>query len=172
MFCDLNRTDLARDRNQLHMLKTSHTKSRWAIAAALLALSTSKGHAPSHSVDWYKIAGGAGTSTGGIFQVSGTVGQTDANVGLSGGGYSLTGGFASIISVQQTTGLPNLSICHSGNSIIVSWPNNNQCRLLQTADLAGGNWTTSLYSITTVNGTNSITLNSPAGNLFFRLISP
>ena len=31
--------------------------------------------AQSYSIDWYKIAGGGGTSTGGTYQVSGTIGQ-------------------------------------------------------------------------------------------------
>jgi hypothetical protein len=41
--------------------------------------------------------------------------------------------------------------------------------LQQNSNLAGGSWTTSGYSITTSNGTNSITVNPPTGNLFFRL---
>ena len=43
------------------------------------------------SVDWYKIAGGGGTSTGGTYQVSGTIGQPDASGAMTGGNYSLTG---------------------------------------------------------------------------------
>jgi hypothetical protein len=39
------------------------------IAGLLLALP--KVHAQSYSIDWYKIAGGGGTSTGGVYQVSG-----------------------------------------------------------------------------------------------------
>ena len=34
--------------------------------------------AQSYSIDWYKIAGGGGTSTGGVYSVSGTIGQNDA----------------------------------------------------------------------------------------------
>jgi len=30
------------------------------------------------SIDWYKIAGGGGTSTGGVYSASGTIGQPDA----------------------------------------------------------------------------------------------
>src|ERR1035437_2294046 len=32
----------------------------------------------SYSIDWYKIAGGGGSSTGGVYAVSGTIGQPDA----------------------------------------------------------------------------------------------
>jgi hypothetical protein len=63
-----------------------------------------------YSIDWYKVAGGAGTSTGGVHAVSGTIGQPDAGTAMTGGSYSLTGGFWSLMSVVQTPGLPNLTI--------------------------------------------------------------
>jgi len=44
----------------------------------------------SYSIDWYKIAGGGGTSTGATYQVIGTIGQPDASGAMSGGNYSLT----------------------------------------------------------------------------------
>jgi hypothetical protein len=65
------------------------------------------GLAQQYSIDWYKIAGGGGTSTGGTYQVSGTIGQPDASGAMTGGNYSVTGGFWSLISVVQTAGLPN-----------------------------------------------------------------
>ena len=144
-------------------------KARCAIATLLLALTALTAHAQSYTIDWYKIAGGGGTSTGGTYQVSGTIGQQDAGANMSGGNYSLTGGFWSLISVVQTAGLPNLSIAHSGNSVIVSWPNTGSCTLQQNNNLAGGSWTTTGYTINMSNGTNSITITSPTGNLFFRL---
>src|SRR6516164_4620415 len=49
--------------------------------------------AQNYSIDWYKIAGGGGTSTGGTYQVSGTIGQPDASGAMTGGNYSITGGF-------------------------------------------------------------------------------
>src|SRR5664279_1097539 len=53
----------------------------------------------SYSIDWYEIAGGGGTSTGGTYAVSGTIGQSDAGGAMSGGPvtgtnyYSVNGGF-------------------------------------------------------------------------------
>ena len=130
-------------------------------------------HAQSYSVDWYKIAGGGGTSTGGTYQVSGTIGQPDASGAMTGGSYSLTGGFWSLINVVQTTGAPTLSITHSGNSVIVSWPTPSASwTLQQNGNLAGGSWATSGYLVSTNGGINSITITSPAGNLFFRLSNP
>ena len=89
---------------------------------------------------------------------------------MTGGNYSLTGGFWSLISVVQTTGLPDLVIARAGNSVTVSWPATGSYTLQQNANLASATgWTTSSYTINTTDGTNSITITSPPGNLFFRL---
>ncbi len=131
------------------------------------------GFAQSYSIDWHKISGGGGTSTGGTYAVNGTIGQPDAGGPMTGGSYSLTGGFWSLISVVQTPGLPNLTITFVGpNSVKVSWPDIGTYTLQQNSNLAGGSWTTSGYTITTSNGTNSITITPPTGNLFFRLKNP
>ena len=128
------------------------------------------GFAQQYTIDWHKISGGGGTSTGSVYSVSGTIGQSDASGAMSGGNYSLTGGFWSLISVVQTAGLPTLSVTHSGNTVTVSWPATGSYTLQQNGNLAAsGGWTTSGYSISTANGTNSITLTSATGNLFFRL---
>ena len=129
--------------------------------------------AQQYSIDWYKIAGGGGISTGATYQVTGIIGQPDASGAMTGGIYSLTGGFWSLISVVQTAGLPNLSISQSGNSVIVSWPNTGNYTLQQNADLAlSSGWVPTGYQINTANGTNSITITSPTGRLFFHLSPP
>jgi hypothetical protein len=141
------------------------------LAGLLLALPTL--HAQSYSVDWHKIAGGGGTSTNSQYAVSGTIGQPDASLAMSGGQYSVTGGYWSLINVVQTPGAPTLYVTSSGNTVTVSWPNTGSYSLQQNANLAvPGGWTTSGYTITTANGTNSISITSPTGNLFFRLSSP
>ena len=53
------------------------------IAGLLLELSSL--HAQTYSIDWYKIAGGGGTSTGGTYAVSGTIGQPEAGGPLTNG---------------------------------------------------------------------------------------
>jgi hypothetical protein len=130
-----------------------------------------RGNAQSYSIDWYKIAGGGGTSTSGVFSVSGTIGQPDAGVAMSGGNFSVSGGFWSLIAVVQTAGAPLLTITHSGNSVIISWPSPSTGFVLQqNSNLATTNWTTS--GVISDDGTNkSITITSPTGNLFFRLQS-
>jgi hypothetical protein len=137
-----------------------------------LLLAVAAIHAQQFSVDWYKIAGGGGTSTGGTYQVSGNIGQPDASGAMTGGSFSVTGGFWSLISVVQTAGVPNLVITHVGNSVVISWPNTGSYTLKQNASLTTTNWVTSGYPITTADGTNRITIGSPAGQLFFRLSAP
>jgi hypothetical protein len=130
----------------------------------------------SYTVDWYKIAGGGGTSTGGpvtgtnYYSVSGTIGQPDASGAMTGGNYSLTGGFWSLVDVVQTPGAPTLYISHSGNTVTVCWQAVSGWNLIQSGNLTTpmGSWSAS-SGITTSNGTNAITLTPPVGNLFFRL---
>jgi hypothetical protein len=127
--------------------------------------------AQSYTIDWYKIAGGGGTSTNGQYSVSGTIGQPDAGVAMSGGNFSVSGGFWSLITVVQTAGAPLLTITHFGNSVIISWPSPSTGFVLQqNSNLATTNWTTS--GVISDDGTNkSITITSLTGNLFFRLQS-
>src|ERR1039457_5991696 len=121
--------------------------------------------AQSYSIDWYKIAGGGGTSTNSQYSVSGTIGQPDASSAMPGGTYSVTGGFWSLYAVQ-TPGAPLLTIKQIGNQAIVSWSPSGTGWALQTnANLATPTWGNYLGNI--VN--NSVTNASPKGNLFFRL---
>src|SRR5271163_1878921 len=85
----------------------------------LLLMLAVTARAQSYSVNWYKIAGGGATSSGGLYSVSGTVGQADAGA-MSGAAYSLTGGFWSLYAVQ-TIGAPVLYIAHLGSNVILSW---------------------------------------------------
>ena len=128
--------------------------------------------AQSYSINWYKIAGGGGTSSGGQYTLSGTIGQPDASVAMNGGNYSLTGGFWSIVSVVQTPGAPTLYISQSGSLITVYWQNVSSWFLQQNNSLTKpASWTAN-SSWTTTNGTNYLKLTLPTGNLFFRLANP
>ena len=108
--------------------------------------------AQQYSIDWYKVAGGGGTSTG--------------------GNYSLTGGFWALISVVQTPGAPTLYISHSGNTVTVYWQNVSGWTLHQNGSLANTNGWLLNSSWSTSNGTNYLNLASPTGNLFYRLSNP
>jgi hypothetical protein len=122
--------------------------------------------AQTYSVDWYKVSGGGGTSTGGVYSVSGTIGQHDAGGPMTGGTFSVTGGFWALYAVQ-TPGAPDLTITYSGGTTaVVSWPISVTGWTLQTNnDLTIGTWGNYLGPI--VN--NSATVTSKVGNLFFRL---
>jgi hypothetical protein len=132
--------------------------------------------AETYSINWYKVAGGGGASTGTngslVYSVSSTVGQQDAGGAMVGGPYALTGGFWSLIALVQTTGAPMLYITKSGDSAIISWPSPSTGYYLQTnSNLATTNWLNFIGPIVT-NGagtTNSVTITPPVGNLFFRL---
>jgi len=68
---------------------------------------------------------------------------------------------------------PPLVVSFTGNSVLVSWKNSGAYTLEQNGNLANPNgWTTNGDTITTANGTNSITINPSAGNRFFRLSNP
>jgi hypothetical protein len=127
--------------------------------------------AQSYTIDWFKIAGGGGTSTNAQYAISGTIGQPDAGA-MSGGNYSLTGGFWALISVVQTAGAPTIFISHSGNTVTVFWQDVPGWTLQQNNNLTvPAGWSAS-GGVTTSNGTNYLNLTSPAGNLFFRLSNP
>ena len=128
--------------------------------------------AQSYSIDWYKVSGGGGTSTGAVYSVSGTIGQHDAGGPMTGGTYSLTGGFWALISVVQTPAAPTLYISHSGNAVTVYWQAVSGWNLQQNANLALANGWSASGGVTTANGTNYLNLASPTGNLFFRLSNP
>jgi len=132
--------------------------------------------AQSYAINWYKVAGGGGVSSGtngsSVYSVSCTIGQPDASGAMTGGSYSLTGGFWSLISVAQTAGAPTLYIDHSGGTVTIFWQDAAGWSLQQNNNLAAaGGWSGS-SGVATANGTNTLTISSPAGNLFFRLTNP
>lgn len=124
-----------------------------------------------YSIDWFTVDGGGGTSTGGVYAVSGTIGQPDAGV-MSGGDYSVAGGFWSIISVVQAAGAPALYLRQSGNTVTVFWQDVSGWSLQQNNNLAiPANWSAS-GGVIPNNGTNYLNVVNPSGNLFFRLSHP
>ena len=128
-----------------------------------------------YTVDWHSVSGGGGTSTGGVYSVSGTIGQVDAGTNAtSGGSYSVTGGFWSLLATVQTPGAPTLRIrLISTNAAAVywQWPSTG-FNLQQNSSLNTTNWT-SISETVTNDGTNNLILVSPpTGNRFYRLYRP
>ena len=66
---------------------------------ALAGLLAGRAPAQNFRLDAFTIAGGGGTSTGGVFAVSGTIGQPDAGAKMIGGNYSVDGGFWGVATV-------------------------------------------------------------------------
>ena len=126
-----------------------------------------------YSIDWYSIDGGGGTSTGGVYSVSGTIGQHDAGGPMTGGNFSLTGGFWSLYAVQ-TPGTPVLSIkLTTTNTAMVYWPSPSTGFNLQVnTNLTTMNWVTPAESVTDNGTIKYIMVNPPTGNRFYRLKNP
>ena len=129
--------------------------------------------AQTYSIDWYKIAGGGGTSTGGVYAVSGTIGQHDAGGPMTGANYSLTGGFWALYAVQ-TPGAPTLYIMQAGTNAVLYWSANANGFLLEnkgTLAIPNG-WSAGSPPQATLNGFNYVTNTISPGNKFYRLHHP
>jgi hypothetical protein len=94
---------------------------RGIVFSLLVLLGLANTHAQ-YALDWHTIDGGGGTSTGGVYAVSGTIGQPDAGR-MTGGPYAISGGFWSLVDVVQAPGMPLLSIERlPGGAVRVFWP--------------------------------------------------
>lgn len=141
-----------------------------ALCALLFAGCRSVLDAQEFSIDWFKVAGGGGTSTNSQYAVSGTIGQPDAIAGMSGGSYSLAGGFWGLIAVP-TPGAPLLSIFRTAtNSVVITWPAPSTGFVLQQNSAIGTtNWANLTTTNIVVGGQNQVTISAPKGIQFFRL---
>lgn len=138
------------------------------LALLMIAVAAS---AQSYSVDWYSIDGGGGTSTGGVYSVTGTIGQPDAGH-MSGGNYSLDGGFWGIIAAVQTTNAPFLSISLTPtNTVLVYWPYpSTGFNLQQNPVLGTTDWTSVTNAPAQVGQQWQVIVQRPSGNRFYRLL--
>jgi hypothetical protein len=129
-----------------------------------------------YSIDWSTIDGGGGTSTGGVYSVSGTVGQPDAGA-MSGGPYTLSGGFWGVVAAVQTPGAPLLSISANSqlSTINVSWPLPANGWILEwtnRVDTVSGPWPQVSPPYQTNSTRAWVEVSAPAGNRFYRLHKP
>jgi hypothetical protein len=133
----------------------------------LLALAVTA-YTQNYSIDWYKVSGGGGTSTGGVYAVSGTIGQHDAGGPLTGGNYSLTGGFWALYAVQ-TPGAPTLAIAPATpGQATISWtPNTPGFVLQETWSISPANWTNAPSG-----ATNPVIVPTTLPTKFYRLFKP
>jgi hypothetical protein len=145
-------------------MKTTFLVIALALGAGMSAL------AQNYTIDWYTVDGGGGTSTGGVFSVSGTIGQPDAGT-MTGGNFNLQGGFWGIVSAVQTAGAPLLTVTlTSTNTVMVSWPSPSTGYNLQiNNDLNTTSWGPPPQTVTDNGTIKYVIVSPPTGNLFFRL---
>jgi len=146
---------------------------RFFLAGALVLLPFFS-QAQNYAIDWYSIDGGGGTSTGGVYSISGTIGQPDAGR-LAGASYALEGGFWGFVGALQSVGAPLLSVERLGSDVRVFWPaSSNGFVLEEASSFIGG--VPSWQSVTTAYQTNathiSITVPGPTGMKLYRLRKP
>jgi hypothetical protein len=121
------------------------------------------------TIDWHTIDGGGGTSTGGVFTVSGTIGQPDAGGPMTGGNYSLTGGFWALPGIIQTPGAPTLQIVRGAVGFaILSWDPPTPGFILQQSD----SLTTPNWSDAPNGAANPVTVPAAPPTKFYRLRKP
>jgi hypothetical protein len=126
------------------------------------------------TIGWSTVDGGGGTSTGGIYSVSGTIGQPDANK-MSGGNYTIEGGFWGGVAAVQTPGAPSLSIFRtSTNTVAVAWLSPSTGWILQqnTNSVSSLNWSNVTEVVQDDGTTKTFMVNPPTGNRLYRLWKP
>jgi hypothetical protein len=147
-------------------------KTCWIKVILLLLLSLagipSALNAQSYSIDWYKVAGGGGTSTGGVYAVSGTIGQPDAG-SMSGGQFTLQGGFWALPVAVQDTNAPALFIVPDvPGKARVSWsPATPGFVLQESLVISPASWTNAPSG-----ATNPVVVPAVLPTKFYRLSKP
>jgi hypothetical protein len=129
--------------------------------------------AQSYDIDRFVISGGAGTSTGGSYSLTGTTGQANTGV-MSGGSYSLTVGFWSLVGAVQRPSAPLLIVRLTGtNTVVVSWSSVSPGFVLQSsATVSPPNWTDVAQTPINSGTAESLVIPVPAGTMFYRLRNP
>jgi hypothetical protein len=154
-------------------MKTVQTFLAFGSCCVLLLLSSVRAEAQNYAINWYKVAGGGGTSTGAVYSVTGTIGQHDAGGPMTGSVYSLTGGFWALFAVQ-TPGAPLLRIVFTKtNTAVVSWPSpSTGFNLQQNASLSSPGWAAPPQTVNDDGVNKFIIVSPPAGKEFYRLSKP
>ena len=136
------------------------------LGACLLLMSCLAAKAQDYSIDWWDTSPG-GTSTGGIYTVSGSIGQPDAGT-LAGGEFILTGGFWSAVTLGEP---PVLGIALTAtNTIVLSWASPSPGFVLQECtNLNQAVWPTTQVIPTDDGTTRSVVLPMYLDTRFYRL---
>ena len=141
-------------------------RSRWAAFVLLVCNSAFA----QYSIDWFTVDGGGGTSSVGLYEISGTIGQPDAG-SVSAGNYVIEGGFWSDLEAVPEPGPPGLAIeLVSPGSALITWPAPSTGYVLQqNTSLTTTNWVALTNPPVVVNGEIQITVSPTVGNRYYRL---
>lgn len=75
-----------------------------------------------YDLTWPTFAGGGGTSTAGVYTITGAIAPLQ-EARLHSADFTIDGGFCSIVAAIQTPGAPFLSVrLTETNTVVVSWP--------------------------------------------------
>ncbi len=132
------------------------------------------GRAQTFAVSPSVIAGGGGTSTGGVFSVSGTIGQPAVG-SLAGGTFAIQGGFWGSAEAVQTPGAPFLKVVRAGGNYVITWVDTGAGFALEVAtalQTLNTSWNNTGAVPALANGTNTVTITAQPGKFFYRLRKP
>lgn len=154
----------------MHNRFSSFRKLLWVVTF----LEVASASAQTFNIDWSTFDSGGGTSTGGVYALSGTIGQPDANaVPLTGGPYSLAGGFWSLFAVSAPGGPPLSIRLTLTNAAVISWSSTVVgFALHQNSDLNTTNWVPAPEAVIDDGTNRSIIVSPPTGRRFYRLFKP
>jgi hypothetical protein len=126
--------------------------------------------AQSCEIDWFTVDGGGGTSSDGVFEVTGTLGQPDAG-SINIPGYEIAGGFWNDSEVVLVPGVALLTITLAANTtVIIAWPASGSGWVLQeSSTMGGGTWTPVTALPVQVGANLQVTMPAVAKKTFYRL---
>jgi hypothetical protein len=153
--------------NSMKSLLTLHARSRWVVFVLLVCNSAFA----QYSIDWFTVDGGGGTTSDGVYEISGTIGQPDAG-NLLAANFVIEGGFWSGFEPVQEPGAPGLTIERlSATSVLLSWPAPSAGFVLQEClGLGQESWVNVPITPQVVNGRNQVVITPLAGQRFYRLL--
>jgi hypothetical protein len=163
--------------NRVHSVFNPWLKSGffpWCFGVLVVLFCTFTASAQNFAIDRAVIAGGGGTSTGGVYSVTGTIGQPATAISAN-GQYTVSGGFWGDIVVVQTPGAPLLSLLRSGTNAMLAWnaAAGSGFVLQVTPSLTPvAAWNAETQPVILNNGTNTVTVPLSPAPRFYRLRKP
>ena len=126
--------------------------------------------AQTYTLESFTMDGGGGTSSGGVYSISGTFGQPDAG-SLSGDVFTVTGGFWAVVEETVVSGSPELTIRRlSTGEVQICWPMSATGFALQEAlAISQSAWLPSAFAPITDGALNCVTIPALEDHRIFRL---